>query len=121
MKTVKVDRKQLLERVKANCAKHREVFEKALANYREFVIEELESMIDDARSNKPIRTIVNLQAPVDHTKDYERVIDMLEMSVNEVIELDEEHFAMYVRDEWHWSQTVAHLNTSYANKMKPTM
>jgi hypothetical protein len=51
--------------------------------------------------------------PVDHTSDYDRVIAMLNMSVDSEIELDEDQFECFVLDQWGWSAKAMHTNMSY--------
>ncbi len=56
-----------------------------------------------------------LPRPEDHRGDYDRVIDMLKLAQDESIELDEEQFAMYVRDEWEWKANFTATSMSYSN------
>lgn len=98
--TVKKD--ELLLAIKGNLATHRETFLKAQEGYRAAVIAELDKMLADARDGKKLRVAVGLVAPEDHTKDYERVVRMLEMSTASEISISEHQFAQYVLDEWGW-------------------
>lgn len=102
MYNVKVSRVSLLQKIKANRENHRKVFEEALEGYREQAIEELDKMLAEARAGKQIRREVGLIQPMDKTEDYDRVIAMLEMSVDETIDLDAQSFAQYVLDQWSW-------------------
>jgi hypothetical protein len=43
-----------------------------------------------------------LQRPTSHIKEYDRVLDMLEASLDEEFELSDKEFSQYVRDEWSW-------------------
>jgi hypothetical protein len=104
MNTVKVKREDLLAKVRANREAHRELFLKAQANYRKFVIEELDRMLADAKAGRQIRRSIDLVQPRDHTSDYDRTIMMLEMSVDDTIVLDATEFDQYVRDVWAWTQ-----------------
>ncbi|MBA2774756.1 MAG: hypothetical protein H0U36_12045, partial [Nocardioidaceae bacterium] len=45
--------------------------------------------------------------------DYDRVLTMAEMSVEDVIELTADDFAMYVMDQWHWKQTCTETTGFY--------
>jgi hypothetical protein len=95
MNTVKVKREDLLAKVRANRESHRELFLKARANYRKFIIEELDRMLADARTGRQIRRSIDPVQPVqprDHTGDYDRTIMMLEMSVEDRIILDATQF-----------------------------
>lgn len=59
-------------------------------------------MLANARDGRRISRVVSLVEPMDQTKDYDRAISMLRMSVDDVLEISEEEFQMYVLDEWHW-------------------
>jgi|SRR5689334_5504119 len=119
MDTVKVVRTELLQKIEENRANHRALFLKAQEGYRRMVIEELDKMLSDAREGKPIRIAVALQAPQDHTDEYDNVIEMLKMSVEEHIEIAAHDFQCYVRDKWQWSAHTNFLNSTYAAGMKP--
>jgi hypothetical protein len=99
-----VQRGKLLERLGENREKHRAIFESALEGYRSRAIVELDAMLEDAKAGRQIRRMVSLIEPEDHTEDYDRVIDMLEMSVNDEIEISAQEFAQYVRDDWAWKR-----------------
>jgi len=88
MKTVRLKRDQLLEILRENRKNHRDGFLEALEGYREQAIAELEKMLEEAKDKKRIRRTVTLAEPMDQTKDYDRVIKMLEMSIDEEVELE---------------------------------
>lgn len=114
MDTTKVKRDVLLGIVTTNRDAHRDLFLKAQEGFRVQVVKRLDEMLADARAGRRYDLSVNMAPPVDQTKDYGRVIRQLELSVDEVIELDETQFANYVMDDWNWSQNVRHLNSTYA-------
>jgi len=76
-------------------------------------------MLKDARNGKMIRRRITLPEPQDHTNDYDRVITMLEMSVDSVIELDDVAFDQYVMDNWSWKGDALATNSMYAAKAIP--
>ena len=115
MQRVTVPRLQLLEKIKANRENHRALFLKAQEGYRERVLEELDHMLRLARDGGQLRVRVGLDAPEDHTDDYDRVIAMLEMSVEETITIDALSFDNYVRDHWAWSDAALFKNSTYAS------
>src|SRR6516225_5289330 len=96
MNTVKVKREELLTKVRANRDAHRSLFLKAQEGYRKLVIEELDRMLADAKAVRPIARSINLVEPADHTEDYDRVLAMLEMSVDDAVILSAEEFSQYV-------------------------
>ena len=113
MESVKVGREELLKTLKTNRDNHRKIFEEALEGYREEAIKELEGAIADAKSGKKIRRNLTLVEPMDQTKDYDRVIRMLEMSKDAIIEISEQDFACYVLDDWRWKDQFTASNTRY--------
>ena len=113
MQTVKAKRDDLLVRLRKNRGEHRELFNKAQEGFRKQVIEHLDKMLADAKEGRKIRLAVALPEPIDQTKDYDRVITMLEMSVDDVVELTQGEFAQYVMDDWQWKQNVFATNTRY--------
>lgn len=115
MQSVKVKRLELLEVVKKNRDNHRSEFEKAIVVYRQRAIEELDKMIAAARNGDKIIRFVGLPEPEDHTDDYERVVRMLEMSVEENLEISARDFNCYVCDEWGWAESFTKNTKSYVS------
>lgn len=118
MESVNIDRAELLKILKANRENHRKIFEEALEGYREEVVKELDSMLEDAKKGKKIRRALSLVEPMDQTKDYDRVIKMLDMSKDNIIEISETDFACYVLDDWRWKDQFTASNTRYLKSSK---
>jgi hypothetical protein len=114
--TIKVRKVELLEKLVANRATHRAMFLDAQTGFRKVVIQELDRRLKDARANRTINIVFAMPAPVDQTAEYDRAIKMLEMSVDDVLELDEDEFSHFVLDEWRWKQQVYATNSMYAGK-----
>jgi len=113
MRTVKVKCTDLLARVQDNRAKHHDQFERAFAGFRKQAIEELERSLDLAKRGQSIRITIGLIQPEDHTADYDRVIEMLRMSVDPEIELMAGDFDKFVMDRWEWSHDFSATNSRY--------
>lgn len=113
MNTVKVKTSALLETLRTNRTAHRDTFEKAVVGYRKAAVAEIEGMLSDAREGRRIRRSVTLIEPMDQTKDYDRVIKMLEMSVDAEMEISEGEFAQYVCDDWAWKNQFRTSTMSY--------
>lgn len=116
MKTVKLHRNKLLVVLTDNRAKHRELFEKAFDGYRQECITILTTNLELLHKNK--RQIVHFgeRPPEDHTAEYDQVIRMLEMSVDEVVELSHSEFSQYVQDDWNWKQSWSVSNMKYTER-----
>lgn len=105
----------LLEAVISNRNAHRDLFIKAQEGYRKAVISELDRMLVEAREGKSIRRTITLPEPSDHTKDYDRVIRMLEMSTDETIDLKACEFDNYVMDNWEWKALAINTSAFYVD------
>jgi hypothetical protein len=113
---VTVKRDTLLAALKKNREEHRKTFLEAQEGFRAMVIEKLDAMLKDARDRKPITLRIDLPAPTDQTRDYDRVIRMLEMSINEEILISEQEFSQYVMDDWGWKAQWVGTTSNYTNK-----
>ena len=113
MSVITVDKKELLETLQKNLAEHSREAHEAKAGYRKAVVKELESMLADAREGKRFRTVIDLVEPVDHSRDYARVLKMLEMSVAAEVTITENEFSKYVMDDWSWKADFKAIATSY--------
>jgi hypothetical protein len=116
MKSVTVNKVEVLEILKKNKEGHRAQFLVAQEGYRKAVIKELDKMLSDARSNKKVSTYINLPAPRDYTEEYEQVISMLEMSVEDNIVLTHSEFCNFILDNWSWTDAFTHSNKLYTDE-----
>jgi len=113
MRTVTVDRDEFLARVRGNRDNHRQVFEEALEGYRNRLATELERRIHDLKRGRQVAQYIGLPEPEDHTDDYDRILAMAEMSIDDTLELTEDEFAMYVMDQWRWKQSFSDSTALY--------
>ena len=104
METIKVKKDELLQIVKDNRKKHKSEYAESIRAYRvkagDLFARELEKII----SGEVFKTNITIQKPESHVKDYDLVIQMLKMSVDDVIELGQYEFNQYVNDDWQWKQ-----------------
>jgi hypothetical protein len=110
---VTIDKMQLQERIMANHAKHREMYERAIEGYRKTVIGWFNEQVDRAKAGAGFETAFAMPKPVDHTADYEQILDMLQMSVEVEITLSHQEFAQYVRDDWGWKREFIATSSNY--------
>ena len=106
MNSVKMNRLELLQIVKDNAIKH-------VADYDESVIDYKAAVVKVAKANLKIANTADLEkftfvkmpsSPVNYADNYSRAIRMLELSVDDVIELQDHVFNQLVLDEWAWKQ-----------------
>lgn len=115
-KSVNVSRSSLLIALRQNLELYREMYQEAVADYKvklKFELEDALKMVStasfEAKDAKSIK--IDLHPPVDHSNDYIEVIEMLEVSVDENINLDVESFRAFFKNEWSWS---APFDTAFA-------
>ena len=71
-------------------------------------------MLQAAKDGKKINTIIHLIQPKDHTDDYDRVIGMLKMSVDNEIIVDDSDYRKFILDQWDWSRQFSSSSASYS-------
>lgn len=116
MKSVKIDRTKLLETITANRTNHKVTHTEAVAAYRSKAIEELTKMLEQAKSGGEVVRHLTIPKPEEHLADYDRVIAMLEMSVDGFVELASHEFEMYVLDKWTWQDSFTSSNKPYLSR-----
>lgn len=113
--TVRVNKDVLLDRVKANRDEHRTIFEEALEGWKKKVIEQLEIRYNEALKGKKFDIAIHLPRPEDHTDQYDTVIELLEFSLDEELELTQAEFANYALDKWQWQAAFLATSSSYGS------
>jgi hypothetical protein len=110
---IKAEKKIILEKMKNNRDKHREVFLKAIDGFREEAVSLLEKGITNLKKGKSVDLTIYLPEPQDHTRDYNRIIGMIEMDERDVVELTEGEFSQYILDDWRWKREWVETVSNY--------
>jgi len=113
MEYIKVDKADLLEKLRTNREEHRSMFLKAQEVYRTAMIAELDRALQDAREGRDIVRMFRLPVPEDHTADFDTVIEMLEWEQGKTIKLAHHDFQQYVQNQWGWRASFAANTQSY--------
>lgn len=115
MKSVKVNLVTLLATIKQNKDNHDAAFVKTVEQYKEAVLKAVEHNLEIAKTGD-LEKIANMKpmppSPVTYTSSYEKMIKMLEMSVDTDIELSDSEFDQYVMDNWYWKPSFALVSGS---------
>jgi hypothetical protein len=114
MKSVSIKKSTLLEKIKANREGHEKIYKEALAGYLVAARQKLKSLLAKIEEGKVLNAYVGLTPPSVHLKEYDRAIEMLELSEDEVVELDARTFAQLVQDDWDWKHSFLSTNSSYS-------
>jgi hypothetical protein len=113
MELITVNKADLIETLRNNRDKHREMFLTAQEKYRETMIDELDRALRVARAHGKIKRAFTMPVPEDHTEDFDTVISMLEWDQGETVELSHRDFLMYVENNWGWQASFAANTESY--------
>lgn len=113
MRQVTVRTDELKVRLKANRATHRAQYEKAIEGWARECLQTLQQDIDALRNGVRRRLTLMDPMPEDHTADYDCVLAMLEMSVDENQVLEHAVFRQYVLDDWQWKHNWVASNSKY--------
>lgn len=116
MKTVRVNKHELIELLKKNRNKHEQEYKEAFKGYIKISIEKLEESLEQFKAGKLTELKWREAPPRDNTKDYDRVLEMLKLSVDNEIELTNDEFSNYVQDDWSWKDSWLMSNTKYLSK-----
>lgn len=116
MNAIKMNRVELLDIVRANKEKHISEFLEAVEDYKKLVLTISQANAKLAKTGdleqfKRMKTVPN--APVSYEDSYKRAIRMLELSVEDVIEVEEDVFNQLVLDEWTWKRGFVAASTMY--------
>ncbi len=116
MRSVKVEKKELLGIVRDNKKKHVKEFDEAVKDYKKAAVKVAKEHVELAKTGD-LDQIAKIKAmpqrPTSYEKDYDRAIRMLELSVEDTIELEEDIFNQLVLDEWTWKHAFTASSALY--------
>ena len=116
MRSVKVEKNQLLGIVRNNKIKHIKEFDESVKDYKKAALKIAKEHVELAKTGE-LDQIAKIRAmpqkPSSYEKDYERAIRMLELSVEDTIELEEDIFNQLVLDEWSWKNSFTATSALY--------
>lgn len=108
---------KVLETMKKNVETHKKEFQELLDKNRAHAMKELALCIEEASTGvypdiSKIQKAIHLK-PVDHSKDYQRIISMLEITTQSEIDLTVAEFDRYMNDNWDWKESFLSNKTAY--------
>lgn len=143
-RTVRVNRLQLLEKLKENRAKHLAIFNEAMAGYKELALSKVREAFSgmDERLQKRKDEItkriesftaetasqfsdyfvvleqvaVNLTLPVSYADAYDAAIDMAAFDTRDELELSGAEFQCFCRDVWDWTHEFSEVSKTYRSR-----
>ena len=116
MNAIKMKRLELLDIVRANKDKHVTDYNESVTDYKALTIKVAQfnlklSKTGDLEQFKRFKSMPS--APNSYEDSYKRAIRMLELSVEDVIEVEEDVFNQLVLDEWQWKRGFITTSATY--------
>lgn len=118
MKSICMNKSELIKIVTANRNKHEENYKKAVKVYTDEAIEMFEKKIENFKSGKIDDPYITISVPESYLEDYDLCLKMLNSEIDDRVVLDTEGYKNYVLDEWRWSRSFASNTISYSSKYK---
>lgn len=111
-RTIKVNKSNLIEKIKENQANHIIEYTKAVIAYKAEAKKQL-AELQEKLSDGVLKLNLNLTEPVNCAKNYESIIDMFEWEVEDEVELSQDEFKEYVQDETQFARMAKLSNQAY--------
>lgn len=111
---INVQKSKLIEQIKANKENHIKEYAKAVVAYKEEALKQLAELTEKVAGGE-LNIQLNLVTPVNNAENYDKIVEMFEWEVNEVVELEQKEFIEYVQDETDFAVSAKFSNTFYAN------
>lgn len=110
-----IQKEVLISILKTNLEDHKKIYEEAKVGFLEKAAEQLAKTTKNFQNNDGTKSVyINMAAPTNNIKEYERAIRMLELTQDTVIELEEFEFNQLVMDDWGWKKKFLVDNASYS-------
>ncbi len=111
---IKVKTTVLLDKIKENRKNHQTELNDALVGFKTYAENLLKAELKRVKKFKEPKDI-RFTKPQSHLEDYDQIIEMLVMSVDEEIEVTASQFRKYVMDKWDWTDHFKKLHTDYTS------
>lgn len=104
MERIRVNKQELLTIITENREKHKKEYLEAIRAYRVKAADLLTQELQKIVTGEKFQTHFDLVKPESHEKEYDLAIKMLNMSVDDVVEIEYDEFNELVNDEWNWKR-----------------
>ena len=112
-RTYKVLKSTLLEILTKNREEHLVAHEEAKKNYRKRAVKALEKQLAKATDGSRFSLSFRLSRPISYVEQYDKVIGLFKMVVEDTVEITSTEYSQYVLDEWSWRSQFDTSNSFY--------
>jgi hypothetical protein len=103
MDNVTINKIKLLDQLQKNRKEHSEIYDLAIAGWKEEVKKGLKHALKQAKNDIEYITFLDIDKPQHHLKEYDEIIDRVSWHEDNMISLTIREFNNFVRDNWDWS------------------
>lgn len=109
---IKVEKADLIAKIKENKENHIVEYGKAVIAYKKEALRQLE--IQTKKINEGgLNAKLDLITPINNADNYDKILQMFEWEVDDVVELEQNEFIEYVQDETDFAVSAKFSNMSY--------
>jgi len=105
---------EVLDTLKKNRAQHTKIVEEATQGYKEALRKEFVNKLHDLDSGRLPSTHSALTKPQSYVAEYDSAIEMLGMTSDATLQLDQNAFKCYVLNKWSWMGGFLSSNSMYS-------
>jgi hypothetical protein len=109
---INVKKDKLIETIKENKTNHIVEYEKAVVAYKEEALCQLSELTGRVNAGE-LDVKLDLITPINNVDNYDKIIQMFDWEVNEVVELEQDEFREYVQDETDFAVSAKFSNSAY--------
>ena len=114
-RNITVDKAKLIEKIRENKANHIIEYEKAVIAYKEEALRQLAELAKDVEEGA-LGIRLELTTPINNVNNYDKIIEMFEWEVSDVVNLEQREFIEYVQDETDFAINAKMSNTFYSSR-----
>jgi hypothetical protein len=112
-RTIKVNKSNLIDKVKENKANHIKQYEEAKVAYRHEAAKQLRNLKKELNDGD-LDLELKLVTPVDNSKNYDDIVDMFQWEEDNLVELSQSEFTEYIQDKTSFANEARFSNTYYS-------
>lgn len=109
---IKVKTQEVIDALIQNKENHVKDYEEAVEAYRSAAEKQLKQRLKDLRGGS-LKIELQLTHPENKAEDYDKLIKMFEMEVEDVIELEQSEFNQYIHDDLPFAKAARMSNSFY--------
>jgi hypothetical protein len=112
---ISIEKNKLIEKIKENRDIHIKEYDEAVIAYKKEAEVQLKRITKELKDGN-LKLKLDLVTPVNRSADYNKVIEMFEWEIADIVKLTQKEFNEYIHDETSDAIYTRSLNNTYLNK-----